>query len=320
MIRERSIINYSLNFVSSILLIFISKYIFRRYPISSFTLTILNSFFSSFYATIALHFVPAAPPSSSTRPKTSFFVTFFISMIFSIFLLFSNFSLLYNSIGTYEIFKTFVPPILMIFECIQLFVGLNSFAVTRDRIHRDYSFVVFGAFLLMIIGTVTNISFDANFHPIGLVCGSISVIVIPIYQTLIQGEASNTIYDRTRFLQIQSFLSATILLPFWPLTDETFSTIGHVFVHFQPIFLFGLTGFLAFIVNASAMWCIKDDAATGYNMIGQLKIVLVIFLGSALFREKLTLKQLFSLLGTIVGSMIYVCVSHGRRQISGDVQ
>lgn len=308
MIRERSIINYSLNFVSSIVLILLSKRLFRGYPISAFTLSILNSFSSGLYATVALRFIGQSP-SSPTQPKTSFLNRLGLATIFTIFLLFSNMSLMYNSVATYQIFKSFVPPILMVVEWFQLLVGLNTSAVTRERLQRDYSLAVLVAFAILLVSAATNISFDANLHPVGLICGSISVLVNPLYQTSVQGEASSTIYDRTRFLQIQSFLSAALLLPLWPLIDSTFSTISHVFVHWQPLVLLALAGFAAFLVNASAIWCIKDDAPTGFNMVGQVKTLLIVFLGAAFFRERFALKQLFTLLGTIVGSAIYIGVS-----------
>ena len=311
MIRERCIGNYSLNFISSILLIHISKWLFRHYPISAMTLTIFNCISSGLYATFALYILDKP---STTRPATSYGMLFSTSAIFATFLTLSNISLQYNTIGTYQVVKSFIPPILMIFEWIQLSAGWNFVTITRERFYRDYSLLVLCAFGLIITGTGLNLYFDFNLHPFGFLCAAISIFFNAVHQTLVQHESSTNIYERTRFLQLQSFLSGFLLIPFWPFLDSTFTYNRYVLYHWQSVGLLFLCGFLAFLLNLTVIWCIKDDGAPGYNMVGQLKSLFIIFLGCAVFRERLTLKQLISLLGSTAGCMMYIYVSYHKRE------
>ncbi|CAF3991786.1 unnamed protein product, partial [Rotaria magnacalcarata] len=118
----RFILNYSLNFLSALLLIYLSKHIFRQYPISSLTLTIFNCIVSGFFASIIVPFLskPSANIQTSANRLLPLSRLVLISGLFSAFITFSNLSLQQNTIGTYQLIKLQVPPILMLIEWIQL--------------------------------------------------------------------------------------------------------------------------------------------------------------------------------------------------------
>ena len=173
----------------------------------------------------------------------------------------------------------------MVIEYSQLRSNMNSPSLTEDRFHRDYSLPVFVAFVVIAFGTIVNILSDIFFHPFGVLFACLSVLFNAFYQVSVQEEQASTTYERLRFLQTQTLISAFVLFPFWPFLDETFPFTHIVLAHWDASTLFLLCGFLAFFVNASAVSCVKDDTAIGYNMVGQLKTVFIVFLGSAIYRE-----------------------------------
>lgn len=312
----RFILNYSVNFFSAILLIYLSKWIFRQYPISSLTLTIINCFFSGIFGTIALRFLskPSINNSMSTNRFKTFIRLLILSGSFSAFITFSNLSLQYNTIGTYQLIKLQVPPLLMFIEWIQLRLKLNSSLLTEEKFARDYSSTVLIAFSIIVLGTLVNTYSDLYFHPLGVTYACISVICNALYQALVQGDKASSIYERTRFLQIQTIISGFLLCPCLPFVESTLDHNWDLFSQWNILILVFICGLLAFLVNSSVIWCIKDDAAIGYNMVGQLKTLLIVFVGSALFGELLTIKQIISILFTTAGCLIYVYITYKTKE------
>jgi len=319
----RFILNYSLNFSSAILLIYVSKWLFRQYSLSSLTLTILNCLLSGAFSTIVLKFLSKPSinisPIPTNRLKT-FFRLFLISGSFSAFITFSNLSLQYNTIGTYQLIKLQVPLTLMLIEWIQLRLKLNSPLLTEEKFNRDYSLSVLFAFSIIVLGTFVNTYSDLHFYPLGVTYACISVICNGLYQALVQGDKSSSIYERIRFLQIQSITSAVILFPCLPFVESSIDFNWYLFSKWDILVLLFLCGFLAFLVNSSVIWCIKDDAAIGYNMIGQLKTLLIVFVGSALFGELLTMKQIISILFTTAGWLIYFYITYRNKELQKSQQ
>lgn len=310
--QGRFVLNYSLNFASAILLIYASKFFFRQYPVSGMTLTISNCFISSFLSFIILRCIPKTPvvtPASPIRSR-SFSRMLLIAGSFSSFITFSNLSLQYNSLGTYQLIKLQVPPLLMLVEYMHLRLGLNSPTLTEEKFRRDYSAPVLAAFAIIVFGTLVNTYTDLRFQPWGVLFACISVICNALYQASVQGEQVTSTYDRIYFLQVQTFVSAIILVPVWPFIDATFAYNPALFRHWDAVGMLVLCGLLGFLVNTSVVWCIKDDAAIGFNMVGQLKTLLIIFLGSVLFREALSIPQVISVLLTTVGCVIYVYITY----------
>jgi drug/metabolite transporter (DMT)-like permease len=198
----------------------------------------------------------------------------------------------------------------MLIEWIQLKFKLNSPILTEEKFSRDYSLSVLFAFSIIVLGTLINTYSDLYFHPLGVTYAFLSVICNAFYQALVQGDKASSMYERTRFLQIQTITSVLVLFPCLPFVESSFTFNWYLFLQWDILILLLLCGFLAFLVNSSVIWCIKDDAAIGYNMVGQLKTLLIVFVGSALFNEILTLKQIICILFTTTGCLIYVYITY----------
>ncbi|CAF1050812.1 unnamed protein product [Adineta steineri] len=303
----RFLLNYGLNFVSAIPLIGVSKILFRRYPISGLALTISNSVLSTVFATIVLIFISKPPPNSqtSTNRLQAFLRMLFISGTFTGFITFSNLSLQYNPIGTYQIMKLQIPLILMVIEYIQLQFGFNSALLTKEKFHRDYSTSVLYAFAIIAIGSTLSICFDRRFHLLGFAFAGISILFNALYQAQVQGDQVSSTYERMRFLQIQTFISLVLLCPGWPFLDNTFEYNKYLFTRWDALCLLFLCGFLAFLVNLSVIWCIKDVTTIRFNMVGQLKTFFLVGVLSIFFGESITFYQIGPILFTTGGCIYY---------------
>lgn len=314
--QGRFVLNYLLNFISAILLIYLSKYIFRNYPVSSLTLTISNCVVSGLFSSITLKCL--SKPSVKIQPSRnrckSLCRLILISTSFSAFITFSNLSLQHNTLGTYQLIKLQVPLFLMFIEWIQLRFGFNSQTLTKEKFSRDYSLSVLLCFLIIVLGTLFNTYSDLYFHPLGVTFACISVFFNGLYQAMVQSYSASSIYKRIEFLKNQTFVSSILLLPCWPFIDSSLDFPWSVLLERDVLILLFLCGVVAFAVNVSVIWCIKDDAAIGYNMVGQLKTLLIIFVGSAIFREVLTIKQIISVLFTTMGCMAYVYITYRTKE------
>ena len=202
----------------------------------------------------------------------------------------------------------------MLIEWIQLQLGLNSPLLAEEKFRRDYSSVVLFAFGIIVFGTLVNTYSDLYFHPLGITYACISVLCNALYQALVQGDKASSTYERTRLLQVQSITSAFLLFPCWSFADYSLDFNWFILSQWNVLILLCICGLLAFLVNSSVIWCIKDDAAIGYNMTGQLKTLLIVFVGSALFGESLTIKQIISVLLTTVGCLVYVYTSYKTKE------
>ncbi|CAF4131481.1 unnamed protein product, partial [Rotaria sordida] len=81
----------------------------REYPISSLTLTIINCFLLGLFASIALQFLPKISIKNIQTSTNRLKSLFLNSISFSAFITFSNLSLQYNIIDTYQLIKSQVP-------------------------------------------------------------------------------------------------------------------------------------------------------------------------------------------------------------------
>jgi drug/metabolite transporter (DMT)-like permease len=123
----------------------------------------------------------------------------------------------------------------MLIEYLQLRFRFNSPLLTKEHFHRNYSLSVLAAFGIIVLGTLVDTHSDLRFHPSGVIFACMSVICNAIYQLLVQGDKSSSLYERTRFLQIQSFTSTLILFPSWPFIDPLFDMNEYIFTDYSAL-------------------------------------------------------------------------------------
>ncbi|CAF5216010.1 unnamed protein product, partial [Rotaria magnacalcarata] len=73
------------------------------------------------------------------------------------------------------------------------------------------------------------------------------------------------------------------------------------------------SGIVAFAVNLSVYWVIKNTSALTYNMIGHMKTVSILVGGFLIFKDNLNFKQLLGILLTLSGLFSYTFVKMGEQ-------
>ncbi|CAF0806689.1 unnamed protein product [Adineta ricciae] len=281
---------FTINFVSSILIINLSKWIYVKHHFPNLTLTTIN-FFTSFallyLCLLAKLFTYKRLPIIRMLP---------VSACFAGFIAFGNLSLQYNTVGTYQLIKLQVTPTVM----------LISWLYFKSR----YSLPIVLSFMPVLIGTLFSTYYDLQFNIFGLICAGASVVFTAINQILVEHYQKEYDCNSLQLLFYQAPLSGVLLLTVIPYF-EPLDNLSRI-MHPNTILLVLLCGFIAFFVNVSVFWVIGNLSAVAYNMIGHSKTLLIIFIGSILFHEPFNQRQMAGLAFTMCGVLMYSYFKYGR--------
>jgi len=220
-----------------------------------------------------------------------------ISACFGGFIAFSNLSLQYNTVGTYQLVKLQVTPMVMLISW--LFFKAH------------YPLPIILSFVPVLVGTLISTYYDLQFNAFGLICAGIAISFTAIYQILVEYYQKLYNCDSLQLLLYQAPLSGLLLFICLPFV-EPLNNLDQ-FLNWNMISLILLCGFIAFFVNFSIFWVIGNLSAVAYNMIGHSKTLLIIFIGSFVFHEPLNQRQVFGLAFTMFGVLIYTYFKYIRK-------
>ncbi|CAF0909372.1 unnamed protein product [Rotaria sordida] len=277
----------SSNILSSIGIIFLNKYIFAHCQIKTMTLTAIQMIFTSIGLIICLQmntFVHKKVPIIKVLP---------LAISFCAFVVFTNLSLEYNTIGTYQLFKVLTTPV----------VALISWQYYKIK----YSRMVILTLIPVVIGVCTHSVNDIKLTLFGTIVASIGVMSASIYQVWVGEHLKELEMNSQQLLLYQAPLSAILLVPFIFYMENFPSYRSH---EEQQAALTAIvaSGIVAFIVNLSVYWVIKNTSALTYNMIGHMKTVSILVGGYILFKDNLNVKQFIGILLTLSGLFTYTFV------------
>jgi len=274
---------FSINFISSILVINLSKWIYVKHHFPNLTLTTTNFFLTFIFLLIC---VRAKVVNYVHLPL---FRMIPVSICFGGFIAFSNLSLQYNTVGTYQLIKLQVTPVVMLISW--LFFKAH------------YPLPIVLSFSPVLIGTLITTYYDLQFNVFGLACAFISVIFTSLYQIFVEHYQKIYNCDSLQLLLYQAPLSGLLLLLFVPFYEPLADLPKHI--NPTTICLILICGVIAFFVNFSVFWVIGNLSAVAYNMIGHTKTLLIILIGSMIFHEPLNERQVFGLIFTMLGVLLY---------------
>ena len=225
------------NILASIGIIFLNKYIFTNCKIKTMTLTAIQMAFTSLGLVICLQmntFVRKAVPLVRVLP---------LSVAFCAFVVFTNLSLEYNTIGTYQLFKVLTTPV----------VALISWQYYKTK----YSQLVILTLIPVVVGVCTHSVNDIKLTVTGTVIAAIGVLAASLYQVWVGERLKDLEMSSQQLLYYQAPLSAVLLLPFifimeslpsYETNEQQFKAVSAVVV----------SGVIAFVVNLSVYWVIKN--------------------------------------------------------------
>jgi len=239
MIKEqiRIVLGCASNILSSIGIIFLNKYIFSHCHLKTMTLTAIQMAFTSLGLIICLQmntFVRKTVPTRKVLP---------LAIVFCAFVVFTNLSLEYNTIGTYQLFKVLTTPVVAL--------------ITWQHYKTKYSTMVVASLVPVVVGVCTHSVNDIQLTLLGTIIAAIGVISASLYQVWVSARLKELDMNSQQLLYYQAPLSAVLLLPLiffmesWPsykTSDEQQTAIIAVVA----------SGIVAFVVNLSVYWVIKN--------------------------------------------------------------
>ena len=182
-----------INILSAIGIIFLNKHIFIKWRIQTMTLTAVQM------GITAVGLCLCWLLKMFTLKSVSLYHMLPIAVVFCGFVVFSNFSLEYNTVGTYQLFKGLTTPTLI----------LISWLWYGGR----YSKMVIASVVAVIIGVYTHSVNDVKLTLLGTIVAGAGVMSAALYQLWIGVKLDELDMNPQQLLFYQAPLSVTLLIP-----------------------------------------------------------------------------------------------------------
>ena len=201
------------------------------------TLTAIQMTFTSLGLVICLQmntFVRKSVPIIRVLP---------LSIAFCAFVVFTNLSLEYNTIGTYQLFKVLTTPV----------VAVISWQYYKTK----YSQMVILSLVPVVVGVCTHSVNDIQLTLMGTLIASIGVMAASLYQVWVGERLKDLDMSSQQLLYYQAPLSAILLVPLIFIKESlpSYNTSEEQRVALLAVFA---SGIVAFAVNLSVYWVIKN--------------------------------------------------------------
>ncbi|KAI1283047.1 Solute carrier family 35 member E3 [Halotydeus destructor] len=273
----------------SILIVLINKWVYQEIGFPNLTLTLIHFLTTWLGLLIASKvfklFVPKKLPLIKMLP---------LSACFCGYVVFTNLSLEYNTVGTYQISKTLTMPCIMIIQVVFY--------------QKRFSKSVLLTLVPIIAGASMNSIFDLKFNYAGFAFAMIGVLVTSAYQVLIGVHQKNLSVDSIQLLYYQAPLSAAWLLLVIPFVEPPSSELFSRSWSSHDLLLVTVSSLTALFINITIYAIIGNTSAMTYNVTGQLKFGLTLIGGYLLFRDPIQVSQLVAILVTWAGVAAYTWV------------
>nr|XP_043616863.1 UDP-rhamnose/UDP-galactose transporter 6-like isoform X1 [Erigeron canadensis] len=277
------------NILTSVGIIIVNKALMATYGFTfATTLTGLH-FVTTTLMTVVLRWLGYIQPSFLPTPQLVKFVLFANFSIVGM-----NVSLMWNSVGFYQIAKLSMIPVSCLFEI----------AFDKIRYSRDTKLSILLVLLGVAVCTVTDVSVNAK----GFAAASVAVWTTSLQQYYVHylqrkySLSSFNLLGHTAPIQAGSLLLLGPFLDYW-LTDKRVDA----FTYDLPCMMFILLSCtIAVGTNLSQFICIGRFTAVSFQVLGHMKTILVLILGFIFFgREGLNLHVVIGMIIAIVGMIWY---------------
>ncbi|XP_042412961.1 UDP-rhamnose/UDP-galactose transporter 6-like [Zingiber officinale] len=277
------------NVVSSVGIIIVNKALMATYGFSfATTLTGLH-FATTTLMTLLFRWLGYIQPSSLPLSELLRFVLFANLSIVGM-----NVSLMWNSVGFYQIAKLCIIPVLCLLE------------VVFDKIR--YSRATKLSILVVLIGVAICTITDVSVNGRGMIAATIAVWSTALQQYYVHflqrkySLGSFNLLGHTAPAQAASLLVLGPFLDYW-LTGKRVDTFGY---SVTTVFFIILSCTIAIGTNLSQFICIGRFTAVSFQVLGHMKTILVLILGFFFFgKEGLNLHVVFGMILAVVGMIWY---------------
>ncbi|BAU02022.1 hypothetical protein LR48_Vigan10g136700 [Vigna angularis] len=277
------------NVVTSVGIIIVNKALMATHGFSFATTLTGMHFATTTLMTIILKMLGFVQPSHLPLPELLKFVVFANFSIVGM-----NISLMWNSVGFYQIAKLSMIPVSCLLEVV----------LDKIRYSRDTKLSIGVVLLGVGVCTVTDVSVNAR----GFIAAFIAVWSTSMQQYYVHylqrkySLSSFNLLAHTAPAQAASLLLLGPFLDFW-LTNARVDKYDYKTA--SSIFIF-LSCTIAVGTNLSQFICIGRFTAVSFQVLGHMKTILVLIMGFFFFgKENLNLQVVFGMFIAIVGMIWY---------------
>jgi solute carrier family 35, member E3 len=274
----------ALNACSSIGIVFTNKVVFQVYNFKYGTLLTFIHFIFTF---VGLEICRQCGMFELKRIDLKKILPLCVS--FCGFVALTNLSLVYNSVGFYQLMKVLTTPIIVV---IQTLFYNETFST---NIKLSLALTCVG----VAIATVT----DSEANLIGTLVAISALLVTCMYQIWVGTKQKELECSSYQLLYWQAPISAVILVPVIPLLDDL-STLSE-WPSSDATAAIIISSLLAFLVNLSIFLVIGKTSPVTYNVLGHFKLTIILTLGFIVFNAPVDYRNITGVLVTLSGVFWY---------------
>ncbi|RWS28697.1 hypothetical protein B4U80_00227 [Leptotrombidium deliense] len=274
------------NLLFSISIVLINKWIYKVIGFPNLTLTFIH------FVVTSVGLLIAAKLFKLFKIKRLPFMKMIpLSLTFCGFVVFTNLSLLHNSVGIYQVYKTLTMPLIAL---IQFYFYKESLS---NRVKLCLIPILFGVFLSSF--------YDLKFSFTGFVYAMLGVVVTSVYQIWVGKRQNELKITSAQLLVYQAPLSALWLLVVIPIFEPPGDELlkSHFTAH--DLLFVMISGTIALLINLTIFAIIGNTSPMTYNVFGQLKFALTIIFGFLIFDDELYFLQFIGISLTFFGVALY---------------
>ena len=276
----------ALNLFSSIGIVLLNKVIFQNYNFRFGTLLTLCHFIMTF---VGLE-VCRQFGVFERKKDVSLMQVLPLSLSFCGFVVMNNLSLLYNSVGFYQLMKVMTTPVIVL---IQTFFYGETFAGK-----------IKGSLAVICVGVATATVSDGEANAFGTFIAVLALGVTSQYQIWVGTKQKELGCSSYQLLYFQAPLSAMILVPVVFMTDDL-TTLPDRLAETDTMIAVFASSCTAFLVNLSIFLVIGKTSPVTYNVLGHFKLTVILSAGFIFFGAKPDPKNITGILTTLCGVIWY---------------
>jgi len=283
--KVRNSIYMAINVSSSISIVMVNKAVFNLY---GFQFGTTLTFFHFIATAIGVHLCALFKVFEVKKVD----IAQVLPLVFTFigFVVFTNLSLMYNSVGFYQVMKILTAPVIVV---------VNAY-VYDTHIANNVKMSLVPVLVGVGIATVT----DVQVNLIGSIYATLGVAVTSFYQIWCGQKQKNLQISSFQLLYYQAPLAALCMLVVVPIFESPYDVMAFEFTT-EAVMMICLSCFLAFVVNLSIFLVIGTTSPVTYNVLGHFKTVVVLIGGVMIIGDPINPKSLVGVVLTLTGIMWY---------------
>lgn len=278
------------NFVSSTVIVFINKILFKDFNCHFSTFVTCCHFVFTYLGTLV-----AERGKMFEHKQLNHMDVLPITIAFCGFVVFNNLSLQHNSVGFYQLMKVVTTPVIVV---LQYFI----YGVKEDR-------RLILSLIPVVIGVILATVNDVSFNLVGFFWAVAGVLSTSFYQMFVKSKQDSLGANSWQLLKYQAPQAAAIVALITPLFDQVRGEGGLVEYFENPppgaLLVLVTSSVLAFCVNLSIFLVVGRTNPITYNVLGHFKLVVILSGGIIWLGEDRQPKRLFGMFLAFVGIVQY---------------